>query len=85
MQINLDIMSMLAECQQNFHVPEHMKEGSDMYTYFSYPITNCDKICTPFFIFSRGPFHVLLCKVSNLHMESVCQYCAKIRIIHSNG
>jgi len=35
MQINLDFMSMLAECQQNFHLPEHMKEWSPTYTYFS--------------------------------------------------
>ena len=41
MQINLEFMSMLAECQQNFHLPEHMKEGSHMYTYFSYPVTSC--------------------------------------------
>jgi hypothetical protein len=25
MQINLEFMSMLAECQQNFHLPEYMK------------------------------------------------------------
>ena len=34
-------MSLLAECQQNFHLPEHVKEGSLMYTYFSYPVTSC--------------------------------------------
>jgi len=27
MQINLEFMSMLAECQQNFHMPEHMRNG----------------------------------------------------------
>jgi len=41
MQINLEFMSVLAECQQNFHLPERMKEGYHMYTYFSYPVTSC--------------------------------------------
>jgi len=44
MQINLEFMSVLAECQQNFHLPEHMKEWSPTYTYLSYPVTNCDKV-----------------------------------------
>jgi len=44
MEINLEFMSMLAEFQQNFHIPEHMKEWSPTYTYFLYPITNCDKV-----------------------------------------
>jgi len=44
MQINLEFLCMLAECQQNFHLPEQMKEGSPMYTYFSYLVINCDKV-----------------------------------------
>jgi hypothetical protein len=44
MQINLEFMSVLAEFQQNFHLPEHMKEWSPTYTYFSYPVTNSYKV-----------------------------------------
>ena len=73
---------MLAECQQNFHLPEHMKEGPPMCTYFLYPVT---KIWTPFFTFSRIPFHILLCKVSEAHIKFVSQCCAKMNIIHSSG
>jgi len=32
MQINLEFLCMLAECQQNCHLPEHMKEWSPTYT-----------------------------------------------------
>ena len=46
---------------------------------------SCDKIWTPFFVFSRIPFHFLLCKVSNTHIKSVSQYCAKMKIINSSG
>ena len=62
---------MLAECQQIFNLPEHMKKWSPTYTYFSYPVTNCDKVKTPFFTFSRLSFHILLRKVSEAHIESV--------------
>jgi len=69
---------MLAECQQNFHLPEHMKEWSPTYTYFLYPVT---KFEPSFFTFSRIPFYILLCKVSNTHIKFVFQYCARMKII----
>ena len=78
-------MSVLAECHQNFHLPEYMKEWPPTYTYFSYNVTNYDKVWTLFFTFSRIALHILLCKVSEAHIESVSQYCAKIKIIHSSG
>jgi len=72
MQINLEFMSKLAECQQNFHLPEHMKEGSRMYTYFSYPVTS-------FFIpqmannpISYAAITTLKCSTSRLHNNFKC-------------
>jgi hypothetical protein len=62
-----------------------MKEWSPTYTYFSYPVTNCDEVSTPFFMFSRIPFHILLRKLSEAHIKSLSQYCAKMKIIHSSG
>jgi len=68
-------MSMLAECQQIFNLPEHMKKWSPTYTYFSYPVTNCDKVWTPFFTFLeyhstfyyvKSPKHIL-----NLYLSIV--------------
>ena len=44
LKVNLEFVSMLADCQQNFHLPEQMKEWSPTYTYFSYLVTNCDKV-----------------------------------------
>ena len=38
-------------------------------------VTNCDKVWTPFFTFSRIPFHILLCKVSNTHIKSISILC----------
>jgi hypothetical protein len=78
-------MSVLAECQQNCHLPEHMKEWSSTYTFFWYPVRNCDKVCTPFSTISGIPFHILLRKVSEAHIESLSQYCAKMEIIHCSG
>jgi len=52
MWFNLEFMSMLAECQQNFNLPKYMKEVSYMYIYFIHPVTNCDIVLTPFFMFS---------------------------------
>ena len=46
---------------------------------------SCDKVWIPFFMFSRIPFHILLCKFSNTHIKLVSQYCAKMKIIHSSG
>jgi len=46
---------------------------------------SCDKVWTTFFMFSRIPFHILVCKVYNTHIKSVSQYCAKMKIIHSSG
>jgi hypothetical protein len=62
-----------------------MKEWSPTYTYFSYPVTNSYKVWTPFFTFSRIPFHILLRKVSEAHIQSVSHYWAKKKIIHSSG
>jgi len=45
---------------------------------------SCDEVWTQFFTFSRIPFHILLCKVSNTHIKSVSQYCAKMKIIHGS-
>ena len=85
MQINLEFMSVLAEFEQNCHLPEHMKEWVPTYTYFLYPVISCDKIWTTFFTFSRIPFHILLRKVSEVHIKFVSQYSAKIKIIRSSG
>jgi len=59
MRFNLGFMSMLAECQQNFNLPKPMKEVSEMYIYFTHPVTNCDIVLTPFFMFSskHSAFH----------------------------
>jgi len=54
-------------------------------SYIHILLISCDKVWTPFFMFSRIPFHILLCKVSNTHIKSVSQYCAKMKIIHSSG
>ena len=85
MQINLEFMSVLAEFEQNCHLPEHMMEWVPTYTYFLYPVISCDKIWTTFFTFSRIPFHILLRKVSEVHIKFVSQYSAKIKIIRSSG
>jgi len=75
MQINWDVMSVPAECQQNFHLPQHMKEVSDMYTYFSYSATNCTKFESHFtcfleydstFYYVKSPAHM-----SNVYLNIV--------------
>jgi len=71
MQINLDFLCMLAECQQNFHLPEHMKEGSPTYTYF-YILW---QFWTPFFTFSRTPFHILLCSLQHTYQICISILC----------
>ena len=58
-------------------------EGSVSYVHILF--IPCAIVWTPFFTFSRIPFHILLCKVSNTYMKSVSQYCAKMKIIHSSG
>ena len=78
-------MSVLAECQQNLHLPEHMKKWSPTYTCFLYPVRNSDKAWSPFFTFSRIPFHTLLRKASNTHIKFLSQYCAKVKIINGSG
>jgi len=85
MQINWEFMSMPPELQQNFHLPQHMREVSLMYTYFSYSATYCDKVWTPLYTFSIIRFHFLLCKISNTHVKFLSQCCAKMKIIHSSG
>ena len=46
---------------------------------------SCDEVWTQFFTFSRIPFHILLRKVSEVHIKFVSQYSAKIKIIRSSG
>jgi hypothetical protein len=60
MQINLELMSVLAECQQNIHLPEHMKEECHMYTLFSYPATYC------FFVLSMANYLITYAAIMTL-------------------
>jgi len=63
---------MLAVCQQKFHLPEHMKEGSHMYTYFLYFVTKFEPHFSRFleyhstFYYVKSPKHV-----SNLYLNIV--------------
>jgi len=72
MQNNLEILCMLAKCQQNFHLPEHMKEGSPMYTYLIYPVTKFEphfsrfQECHSTFYYVNSPKHI-----SNLYLNIV--------------
>ena len=54
-------------------------------SYIHILLISCDKVWTPFFTFSRMPFHILLCKFPEAHIKSVSQYCAKMKIIHRTG
>jgi len=72
---------MLAECQQNFHLPEHMKEGSPTYTYFLYPVPKFEPHFSRFLEYHSTFYYV----VFNTHIKSVSQYCAKMKILHSSG
>ena len=81
MQFNLGFLCMLAECQQNLLLPKHMKEGSPTYTYFLYPVPKFEPHFSRFLEHHSTFYYV----VSNTHIKSVSQYCAKMKIIHSCG
>jgi hypothetical protein len=44
----LEFIPLFLECQQNFHLPEHMQKVSQMYTYFSYTVTDYDSLNSTF-------------------------------------
>jgi len=81
MPINLGFLCMLAECQQNFRMPEHMKEGSPTYTYFLYPVTRFEPHFSRFLEYHSTFYYVK----SPTHIKSVSHYFAKMKIIHSSG
>jgi len=63
---------MLAEYSENFHLPEHMKDGSATYTYILYPVTKFESHFSCFleyhstFYYVNSPTHI-----SNLYLNIV--------------
>ena len=63
---------MLAECQQNFHLPEHMKEESPTYTFFLYPVTKFEPHFSCFLEYHSTFYYVMSPKqISNLYLSIV--------------
>jgi len=63
-QFNLEFVSVIQNLSET-HLSA-LRKGL-IYIHTSYPVKNCNKLWTPFFTFSRIPFHLRLCNVSNTY------------------